>query len=163
MKLKRRNFILIIKRHTGTIRSLCTLYYDEEEDRKDAFQDIVLQLWKSFETFQGKSKINTWIYKVSLHTILNNKRNAIRTIATQPLETLHQTIQSHYADDHKELLYTIIQALKPIDKAIVILYLEGFRTKEIAGMLKLSVTNVTTRFNRIKAQLKLRFKQVSCS
>lgn len=70
MELKKRNFIQIINENRGTIRSLCKIYFRSNEDQKDAFQDIILQLWKSFDTFRGESEITTWIYRVSLNTIL---------------------------------------------------------------------------------------------
>lgn len=74
MKLGKRHFIQTINDNKGTIKSLCKVYYAHSEDQKDAFQDIILQLWKSFDTFRGKSKISTWVYRVSLNTILNKKR-----------------------------------------------------------------------------------------
>ncbi len=163
MKLEKQQFVHIIKDNTGIIKSLCKVYYATNEDQNDAFQDIVLQLWNSFDTFKGKSKISTWIYRVSLNTILHNKRRDKHMIAIESLDTPHQAISTANADDSLELLHMIIQSLKDIDKAIVVLHLEGFRSKEIAEILKISPSNVTTRFNRLKAQLKIKFNKVSCN
>ena len=157
MELERHHFIQIVNNNKGTIKSLCNVYYADGEDRKDAFQDIVLQLWKSFGTFQGNSKINTWIYRVGLNTILNKKRSEEKAVSAEPIEAFHQSIFSAQADDNLELLNIVIQSLKDIDKAIVILYLEGYQNKEIAEILKMSLTNVTTRFNRLKTQLRVKF------
>ena len=143
------------------IRSLCNIYYNNNEDRKDAFQDIVLQLWKAFDTFRGGSKISTWIYRVGINTILTKKRRDKKSICTRPLELSHHNICTGNADDNLELLYMIIQSLKDIEKAIVLLYLEGYRSKEIAEILKISPSNVTTRFNRIKSQLIMKFNKKS--
>jgi len=161
MKLEKRHFLQIINSNRGTIRSLCKVYYARSEDQNDAFQDIILQLWKSFDTFRGESEVSTWIYRVSINTILNKIRRTNKSVAVEPLESHHHYISSAKADDHVELLYMIIQSLKDIDKAIVVLFLEGYRNKEIAEILKMSPTNVATRFNRVKSQLKMKFEKES--
>ena len=157
MELEKQNFIQIINSNRGTIRSLCKVYYGCIEDQKDAFQDVILQLWKSFNTFRGESEISTWIYRVSLNTILTKIRRDKKSVAVEPIDTPHLYISNAKSDDNVELLLMIIQSLKDIDKAIVVLYLEGYRNKEIAEILKMSQTNVTTRFNRVKSQLKMQF------
>ena len=126
MKFEKRHFIQIINQNKDTIRSLCKVYYASSEDQKDAFQDIILQLWKSFDTFRGESEINTWIYRVSLNTILTKKRRDMKSISVEPIDTFHQNACTIKADDNLELLYMIIRTLKDIDKAIVVLYLEGY-------------------------------------
>ncbi|MEO1051116.1 MAG: sigma-70 family RNA polymerase sigma factor [Bacteroidota bacterium] len=155
--MEKHHFLQIVNNNRGIIRSLCKIYYADSEDQKDTFQDIILQLWKSVGTFRGASEISTWIYRVSLNTILNKKRKGQRSISVEPLDMQLKDVQVAKADDNVELLHLIIQSLKDIDKAIVVLYLEGYRNKEIAEMLELSLTNVTTRFNRIKSQLKTKF------
>ncbi|MAE84242.1 MAG: hypothetical protein CMB80_15985 [Flammeovirgaceae bacterium] len=157
MELEKHRFLELINDNRGIIRSLCKIYYISQADQEDAFQDIVLQLWKSMGSFQGKSEISTWIYRVGLNTILSQKRKDKKSIEAEPIDSAHHILQSAMADDQLELLQLIIRSLKDIDKAIVVLYLEGYRNKEIAEILKLSPTNVATRFNRIKSQLKLKF------
>jgi len=157
MKLKKQDFIQVINSNRGIIRSLCKVYYVDPEDQKDAFQDIILQLWKSFDSFRGESTVSTWIYRVGLNTILTKIRIDKKSVTAEPIDTVHLYISHAKADDHTELLTMIIQSLKDIDKAIVVLSLEGYRNKEIADILKLSQTNVATRLNRIKSQLKTKF------
>ena len=70
---QRQNFIQIISGSLGIIKSLCRAYYASYEDQKDAYQDIILQLWKSFDTFRGESELSTWIYRVSLNTLLPSR------------------------------------------------------------------------------------------
>ncbi len=159
MELEKQNFIQLVNRNRGIIRSLCSVYYGSSEDQQDAFQDIILQLWKSFDSFRGESEISTWIYRVSLNTILSKIRREKRSIPIESIDPSHLAISNARADDNVELLSIIIQTLKDIDKAIVLLYLEGYRNKEIAEMLKMSPTNVATRFNRVKSQLKMKFNQ----
>ncbi len=157
MDLKKQNFIQIINENRGTIRSLCKIYYGSYEDQKDAFQDIILQLWKSFDTFRGESEISTWIYRVSLNTILTKIKKEKKLVTVEPIDLHHLYISNAKADDNVELLFVIIQSLRDIDKAIVVLHLEGYQNKEIAEILNISPTNVSTRFNRVKSQLKMKF------
>lgn len=159
--MEKHHFIQIINSNRGTIRSLCKVYYTGSEDQKDAFQDIILQLWKSFHTFRGESEISTWIYSVSFNTIINKIRRDKKSVTGEPINKSHLYISHARADDNIELLSIIIQSLKEIDKAIVILYLEGYRNREIADILKLTPTNVATRFNRVKSQLKMKFNNES--
>lgn len=158
MGLHKRNFIQIIESNQGIIRSLCKAYYTSAEDQKDVFQDIVLQLWKSFESFRGESEVSTWIYRVSLNTILAKVRNEKRKITTESIGSSELAFENALADDHTELLNKVLHFLKGTDKAIVILYLEGYKNREISQMLDLTPTNVSTRLNRIKTELKAKFK-----
>ncbi len=158
MESQKKNFVGIISSHQGIIKSLCKAYYFRAEDQQDAFQDIVLQLWKSFETFRGESQISTWIYRVSLNTVLAKVRKEKRNIATESIGASDLSLSPAMADSDMELLHIVIQSLKDVDKAIVILYLEGYRNKEISGMLKLTTTNVSTRLNRVRAELKTKFE-----
>lgn len=155
MESQKQNFIRTINCHQGIVKSLCKAYYASYEDQKDAFQDIILQLWKSFDTFRGESALSTWIYRVSLNTLLAKVRKEKNKIITAPLLLSDPMAM---ADDDRELLGIVLHALKDMDKAIVILYLEGYKNKEISQMLDLTPTNVSTRLNRVKADLKAKFK-----
>jgi RNA polymerase sigma-70 factor, ECF subfamily len=158
VELRKQNFIQVISDNQGIVRSLCKAYYTSYEDQKDAYQDIILQLWKSFDTFRGESELSTWIYRVSLNTLLAKVRKERNKIITEPLLITEQTTSNAMADDYKELLGIVIQSLKDIDKAIVILYLEGYKNKEIAQILDITSTNVSTRLNRVKTELKAKCK-----
>jgi RNA polymerase sigma-70 factor (ECF subfamily) len=157
MELRKENFIQIVNENRGIVRSLCKVYFRSNEDQKDAFQDVILQLWKSFDSFRGDSEISTWIYSVSFNTILTKIRRDKKSVAGEPIDTAHLYISNSKADDNVELLSMIIQSLKDIDKAIVVLHLEGYRNMEIAEILKLTPSNVATRFNRIKSLLKMKY------
>lgn len=159
MEQRKHNFIQTVESNHGIIRSLCKAYYTRSDDQKDTFQDIVLQLWKSFDSFRGESEISTWIYRVSLNTILTKVRNEKRKIVTESIDSTELTFSGAMADDDVELLGIVLQCLHGIDKAIVILFLEGYKNKEIAQILNLTATNVSTRLNRIRAELKAKLKQ----
>jgi len=158
VELQKSDFIRIVEANQGIIKSLCRAWYVSPDDQKDAFQDIVLQLWKSFGSFRGESQISTWLYRVSLNTILAKVRTEKRKITTESISASELTFSKAMVDDDSELLNIVLQSLKDLDKAIVILYLEGYKNKEISGILNITATNVSTRLNRIKEDLKAKFK-----
>lgn len=153
-------FLKLITDNKGIIKSLCSIYYNNVEDQRDLQQDIILQLWKSLPTFRGESATSTWIYKVSLNTILSKVRKEKRQPLKESIDATHEQIlvTSYHSDDDLQLLKQLIKSLKAVDKAIVILHLEGYKNKEIAEVLQLSASNISTRLNRIKEQLKSNFK-----
>jgi RNA polymerase sigma-70 factor (ECF subfamily) len=158
VELQKQNFIRVIDGNQGIVKSLCKAYYTSYEDQRDAYQDIILQLWKSFDSFRGESELSTWIYRVSLNTLLTKVRKEKNNIITEPFIITDLITPNAMADDDRELLSVVLQSLKDVDKAIVILYLEGYKNKEISQILDITPTNVSTRLNRVKTELKAKFK-----
>lgn len=146
-------FLEVIKVHQGIINSLCHVYYRLEEDRRDTRQDIILQLWRSFLTFRNECNICTWVYKVSLNTILAKIRKERRSVPQESLSEAHAGI-TLATDDTLQQLMQIIHHLDSTDRAIVILHLEGYSHKETGSMLGFTETNISTRLNRIKTKLR---------
>lgn len=135
------------------------MYFPLSEDREDIFQEIVLQLWKSYPTFQAKSKVSTWIYRVALNTIFNKKRKEKTLPVKEFLSDDFWEIPAP-ADDHQlhleessQALHSAIQQLSETDRAMVLLYLDEHSYDEIGRILEMSKTNVSTRINRIKIKL----------
>lgn len=154
-------FLKITDQFQGIITNLCRAYYTSLEDRRDARQDIILQLWKSFKTFKGESSISTWIYRVSLNTILNKRRKEAKRVDKESIHVLRNTIAAKVGfNDTNQLLEHLLNSLKYEDKAIFILKLEGYGNQEIADLLGLSTTNVSTKIYRIKNTLKKKYKEV---
>lgn len=163
MEVHKTQFVQMIHQNRGIINSLCQLYYRRVEDREDARQDIILQLWRSYPSFRQESAVSTWVYRVALNTLLAKIRKEKRCL---PSESLESTDEANWmaipqADDDLQLLHQIIQSLRPQDKAVVILYLEGYKNREIAEMLAMSPTNVSTKLNRIKTTLKKQYINLS--
>lgn len=148
----RKKFIKQLHQHQGLIHNLCRSYFVNPEDREDAFQEIVLQLWKSYPSFRGDSATGTWMYRVALQTIFNLLRQRKLTFATLP-EQLSE-------DDSKdtETIRVALSVLSPEDRALLILYLEGYPYREIADINLMTVTNVSTRLNRIRQKLRSLFQ-----
>lgn len=148
------HFIQAVQEHQRIINSLCKIYYPEGEDQKDTKQDVILQLWKSYPFFRNESKISTWIYKVALNTILSKTKKEKRNVFTVPIsDHLEKEYITYNGDDEVHQLQQIISLLHDVDKAIVILFLEGYNHKEIANTLNFTESNISTRFSRIKIRL----------
>ncbi|MGA0555818.1 RNA polymerase sigma factor [Larkinella sp. VNQ87] len=146
-------FVQLIARHQKLIHSLCSLYYPLPEDRKDLFQEIVLQLWKSYPSFSYQSKESTWLYRVAINTVfLRIRREKVRP-RSEPLSDDALRIPEQEPDDATQELYRAIAQLADVDKALIMLYLEEHSQEEMAGMLGLSRTNISTKLNRIKNRL----------
>lgn len=145
-------FIKIIDESTGIINSLCRVYNKTQEDFQDARQDVILQCWKSFHSFKQRSHIKTWIYKVTLQTLLNRQRRK-RNLATINIdEAINLSIKTTglYCDDDLALLQQLLNTLSDENKAIMTLYLEGYKYKEIGDIIDISASKVSTNINRIK-------------
>ncbi|MEM8969188.1 MAG: sigma-70 family RNA polymerase sigma factor, partial [Bacteroidota bacterium] len=148
----RKKFLDQLHQHQGLIHSLCRSYFANAEDQEDAFQEIVLQLWKSYPSFRGDSSISTWMYRVALQTIFNLLRQHQFTFATLP-----EQLSGNDSKD-TETIRIALSALSPEDRALLILYLEGYQYREIADINLMTVTNVSTRLNRIRQKLRSLFQ-----
>ncbi len=151
------DFLNTIKENEGVIYKLVRIYAEQYDDQQDLYQEIIYQLWKSFNTFHGKSKISTWIYKVALNTSLahiNLKKKHSGKVSIQDIGLqIEDKIDTQIEDKITEM-YQQIRRLNEIDRAIIFLSLEGKDYEEIAAISGFTVSNVGTRLNRIKQKLK---------
>ena len=148
-------FTKMIKEHRKTIYTVCYFYSKDSDEVNDLFQEILINLWKGFPKFRGESSYSTWIWRVSLNTCNNQERSKKRNVETVPLSI---DIDLYNDDDDKsrqiQMLYDRISRLEPFDRAIILLWLENMTYEDIAGIMGISLANVTTRLFRIKEQLK---------
>jgi len=151
-------FVELIHEHQGILHRVCSVYAKQAADRQDLFQDMVLQLWRSFASFRGQSSITTWIYRVALNTALLERRKASRRpnlIPSSEGEVDHlAAIDPPTERDELETLRTCIQELPSLDRAIVLLHLEERSYDEIAEITGLSRSNVSVRLVRLKERLR---------
>jgi RNA polymerase sigma factor (sigma-70 family) len=155
------DFIRIIKENEGIIFKITTVYSADRDDRQDLYQEIVYQLWKSFDAFRNASKRSTWLYRVALNTSLTHLNKAKKAGNKVPIDDEILNLsdqQDQLTEERIKALYTQIRNLDPIEKAIVLLYLEGKNYTEIAAITGFSVTNTGTRLTRIKQKLKAQIK-----
>ena len=148
-------FTKMVKEYRKTIYTVCYFYSKDSEEVNDLYQEILINLWKGFEKFRGESSLKTWIWRVSLNTCNNQERKKKSSIQTIPLSI---DIDLYNDDDVQskqiQMLYDRINRLDVFDRAIILLWLENMSYQDIANVVGISLSNVTTRLFRIKEQLK---------
>jgi RNA polymerase sigma-70 factor (ECF subfamily) len=151
-------FLDILGKNVGIILKIARAYTVNVADKEDLINDIVLELWKSFRRFKGDSKVSTWIYRVALNTSMNYKRKREKDKLFFP-DDLNQFENRQLIIDppdssNSDILYQCIDELSQLNKAIILLYLDGNSHDEISEITGISKTNVGTRISRIKEQIK---------
>ena len=148
-------FTKMVKEYRKTIYTVCYFYSKDSEEVNDLYQEILINLWKGFKKFRGESSLKTWIWRVSLNTCNNQERKKKSSVQTIPLSI---DIDLYNDDDEHskqiQMLYDRINRLDVFDRAIILLWLENMSYQDIANVVGISVSNVTTRLFRIKEQLK---------
>lgn len=143
----------------GIIYKICKLYA-AAEDREDLKQEIIYQLWKSYPTFRGDARFQTWMYRVALNTAMIGLR-AQKVKYTLLSDRDQQIPDEQGADlpdeDMVRQLYAHISKLKDLDKTIIFLYLEQCSYEEISEITGLSIKNVSVRLVRIREKLRESF------
>jgi RNA polymerase sigma-70 factor (ECF subfamily) len=133
------------------------MYENDSEVRNDLFQEVVLQLWKSFPSFRGEAKITTWMYRIALNTAISGFRKQTRNIKTEDLHELHLNISDHSGDEREEQFQRLQQAIRQlseIERAMIMMALEEIPYEEIAETIGITQNNVRVRMNRIREKLK---------
>ena len=148
-------FTKMVKEYRKTIYTVCYFYSKDSEEVNDLYQEILINLWKGFEKFRGESSLKTWIWRVSLNTCNNQERKKKSSVQTIPLSI---DIDLYNDDDVQskqiQMLYDRINRLDIFDRAIILLWLENMNYQDIADVVGISLSNVTTRLFRVKEQLK---------
>ena len=111
-----KNFINLINKHQGLIHKVCIMYESDRDIRNDLFQEIVLQLWRSFPTFRGDSKITTWMYRIALNTAISGYRKQTRNVKTEDLSDFHFNISDGGSDDAEENVQRLHQAIRQLSE-----------------------------------------------
>lgn len=157
------DFVTLLEENQNIIHKICRLYTESEAEHKDLFQEISIQLWRSFDRFEGKSKFSTWMYRVGLNTAITIYRKEKKRIDTYILNDEISRIEvdqyDPVIDEKLNWLYQKIEKFSEIDKALVLLYLEDKRYDEIADTLGITAVNARVKMNRIKKRLKKMIKQ----
>ena len=157
MKAKEQDFLTRIEKHKGILYKVSKMYMDNHDDQQDLFQEIVCQLWKSYDSFRNESQFSTWMYRVAINTAIvflkKEKRKVDKyEIASENIK--EETDDSEIKESQIEYFYKAVQKLEKIDKAIIFYQLEGFSHKEIGDNLGISEGNARVKLNRAKEKLK---------
>jgi len=155
-------FIQLIKQNEALLYKVVTLYASSKAAQPDLYQEIVLQLWRVYGRYRGDAKVTTWMYRVALNTAITFLRKHKRRQTTLPLDVNlleHPDWQDTEQEKRVQDLYRHIGQLPPLEKGLILLFLERKSYQEIAQITGLSTSNVGTRLNRIEQKLKQRMHQ----
>ena len=150
-----KEFLKSIHAYQKIVYKVCKIYRNSKEDQEDLFQEIVYQLWKSYPSFKGESKISSWIYRIALNTAMTVYRKGKLNIDyfEEFPEQIHPYSES-IVSENEERLFWALRKLNDADKALISLYLEDFSYREISEITGISESNAGVRLNRIKNKLK---------
>ena len=158
-------FIEIISQNKKLIFKVCNSYCRNTDDRQDLVQEVIIRLWQSFGKYDERYKLSTWMYRVALNTAISHYRSGKRrnesTIPfTESLIDIADDNPETERDEQVKQLYTFINQLDELNRALMILYLDDNSYREIAEVLGITETNVATRISRVKQQLKQQFAKI---
>ncbi|MBQ0150671.1 MAG: sigma-70 family RNA polymerase sigma factor [Bacteroidales bacterium] len=154
MSEKELDFSRMIRDHKSTVYTVCYMFSKDPDEVEDLFQDVLINLWKGFDTFRGESKVDTWIWRVSLNTCISSDRKKKRSGERVPLEMTANLFQDNDSDSKQvRQLYARINRLGLVDRAIVLLWLESMSYEEIAAIVGVTPANISVKLVRIKQQL----------
>lgn len=163
--VKSDTFLSVIQTNKGIIYKIASYYSNNSDDRKDLVQEIIVQLWKSFENYNDQYRYSTWIYRIALNVAISfyrkeNRRRKVSNPLSESILNFAETNVTGETDENIGFLQQFISELKEIDKALMLLYLEEKSHKEIAEIIGITETNVATKIGRIKAGLKQQFSLI---
>ena len=149
-----KQFSVMVRQNKNTIFTVCYMFSKDQEEVNDLFQEVLIRLWQGFDNYKGNSKERTWIYRVALNTCISFDRKKRR----------HNKKQVYMGDDlfgcnehdsqQTEVLHKRITRLRPLNRAIVLLWLEDISYEEIGSIIGITAKNVSVRLYRIREQLK---------
>lgn len=145
-----------LQAHQRLIHKVCWIYASNEDDRKDLFQEILIQAWQSYGAYRGESKFSTWLYRVALNTAMTWQRRTQRDTAhlLPHFDIQDDAEQSERKEAQFQQMYRAIAQLNKLDKAIVALYFEEYSYQEIGDTLGITANNVAVKMSRIKQFIK---------
>ena len=153
-------FSSLLQDHQLLLRKVAGMYTATETDRLDLIQDISLQLWRAFPSYDSDRRFSTWMYRIALNVAISNLRRsdnpARRAVSLEslPFEVADSSESGSEEDDRVLLLRRFIATLNPLDRALLLFYLEEMRHREIAQIIGISESNVSTKLMRLKRRLR---------
>ena len=154
---KKETFIAAIKNNEGIIYKIASVYTNNTDDKNDLVQEIIYQLWKSYDTFNLKSSLSTWMYRVALNVAIYQLNTSKKRVLTVPIEEQilnYKEIENNESEEKWQLFRRQISNLNLLDKAIITLYLDNNSYDKIAEIIGISSSNVGIKLSRIKEKLK---------
>lgn len=152
-------FLTGLERNKQKILRICSVYAKNQEDKKDLFQEVLINIWKSMPSFKGKSSLDTWMYRVTLNICLSAQTKLIKKqkhfINMDSVKLSQYEGSPMTKEENEQLLFlrSCIKAMNETDKAIITLYLEELAYREIAEITGLTENHIAVKIKRIKKKL----------
>lgn len=150
-------FQTLVDEHKKILYKVCNSYCRNRDDREDLAQEIIIQLWRSFGSFDARCQFSTWMYRIALNVAISfYRREDVRTryVLSDEEHLLNAVDETANQSEEIQILFQFIGELDPLNKALVLLYLEGNSYLEIAEVLGITETNVATKINRLKQSMR---------
>ena len=160
-------FIARLEKHQRILFKVAYMYCRDRDDRRDLVQEMLIQVWRSYARFDERVQFSTWMYRIAVNVAITHYRSERRRIRdTVPLEEFGFdiaaadalfAIDNHGEGDNMRTLRQMINGLDELNRALILLFLEGFSSEEIANVVGISASNVSTRISRLKTKLQTEF------
>jgi RNA polymerase sigma factor (sigma-70 family) len=153
------DFVDRLDRHRGILFKVAAAYCTSSADREDLVQETIAQLWRSYHRFDGRVAFSTWMYRIAVNVAIAfyrreaRKRGGLVRADASLLERIPASADAE-TDDRLDLVRNLIEQLEPLDRALMLLYLDDYSYAESAAILGISESNVGTKIGRIKERLK---------
>ena len=147
----------LLRTHGGILRKTAATYCRNPADREDLAQEIAAQWWRAYPSFDGRCAFSTWAYRIALNVAISHvRRESARLRDTIPAEDHHLEVPDEGAHPSEDLLVLqrFIEGLDPLNKALVLLYLDGHSHQEIADVLGITAGHAATKIGRLKERLR---------
>jgi len=156
----------LVESHRGILYKVGRSYCLNPDDRDDLIQEIIVQLWRSFPTYDANKSFSTWMYRIALNVAISSLRTE-RVRSKHIISADDRVLESVAAEaelsETTVVLYQMIERMEPLNRALMLLFLDGFSHREISDVLAISETNVSTKISRLKTAIKQEFTNEPCS
>lgn len=154
MEISEQEFSKMVKTHKSTIYTVCYMFSNDEDEVADLFQETLIRIWRGLPSFNGESDIKTWIYRIALNTCISIDKKKKSRAETELSMDINLFTDNDRETEQINILHKRISRLLPLDRAIVLLWLEDISYEEIGAIVGISSKNVSVRLVRIREQLK---------
>jgi RNA polymerase sigma-70 factor (ECF subfamily) len=153
---RQQEFEALLQAHQGIVFKVANTYCWDPDDRADLVQDMVAQLWRAWPRYDSSRTFSTWMYRIALNVAISFVRKAVRhrQVAVPLDESLHDTPAAPDTHAMHDRLQAFMERQPPLDRALLLLYLEDRSQREIAEVLGITQTNVSTKINRLKQKIR---------
>ena len=164
-------FVARLEKHQRILFKVACMYCRDRDDRQDLLQEMLIQVWRSYARFDERVQFSTWMFRIAVNVAITHYRSGSRRIRdTVPLEEYGLdiaaadalfAIDNHGEGDNMRALRQMVNGLDELNRALILLFLEGFSSGEIAEVVGISASNVSTRINRLKTKLQAQFHELN--